>query len=234
MVLIDAHTHLRTGKLSGTPTPPSAAVALQLLEEDMEQAEIDTSLVVTWPEDIPVLARAAARTPGRLYSLLWFDSRQPESSLQELAALVEQFPAVLIGVKTVFPYLYQSPLQREFLPLYTFCQEHNCRSNSILVETPGWRRHAIRLSLPPWHAPFHICRLSASTGVAAGGETCQCSLQPAQMSTWRSKGYSYTKLNSISRRRFCLTSSTARGRARSCLAATVSCVKKNTFVVSRW
>ena len=56
MVLIDAHTHLRTGKLSGTPTPPSAAVALQLLEEDMEQAEIDTSLLVTWPEDIPALA----------------------------------------------------------------------------------------------------------------------------------------------------------------------------------
>jgi len=124
MVLIDARTHLRTGKLSGTPTPSSAAVALQLLEEDMEQAEIDTSLVVTWPEDVPALATEAARTPGRLYSLLWFDSRQPERSLHELAALVEQFPAVLVGVKTVFPYLYQSPLQQEFLPLYTFCQEH--------------------------------------------------------------------------------------------------------------
>jgi predicted TIM-barrel fold metal-dependent hydrolase len=124
MVLIDAHTHLRTGKLSGTPTPPSATVALQLLEEDMEQAEVGTSLVVTWPEDVPELATEAARAPGKLYSLLWFDSRRPERSLQELAALVEQFPAVLVGVKTVFPYLYQSPLQREFLPLYTFCQEH--------------------------------------------------------------------------------------------------------------
>src|SRR5262245_1334293 len=124
MVLIDAHTHLRTGKLSGTPTPSSATVALQLLEEDMEQAEVRTSLVVTWPEDVPALAKQAVRAPGKLYSLLWFDSRQPERSLQELTALVEQFPAVLIGVKTVFPYLYQSPLQQEFLPLYTFCQEH--------------------------------------------------------------------------------------------------------------
>lgn len=124
MVLIDAHTHLRTGKLSGTPTPASAEVALQLLKEDMEQAEISMSLVVTWPEDVPALAKEAARVPGTLYSLLWFDSRQPERSLQELAALVEQFPAVLIGVKTVFPYLYQSPLQREFSALYTFCQEH--------------------------------------------------------------------------------------------------------------
>ncbi len=124
MVLIDAHTHLRTGKLSGTPTPSSAAVALQLLEEDMEQADISTSLVVTWPEDVPALAKEVARAPGKLYSLLWFDSRQSEKSLQELTTLVEQFPAVLIGVKTVFPYLYQSPLQREFWPLYTFCQEH--------------------------------------------------------------------------------------------------------------
>lgn len=120
--LVDAHTHLRTGKLSGTPTPTLVEVALQHLEEDMAQAEITTSLVVTWPEDVPALSREAART-GRLYSLLWFDSRRPERSLQELVSLIEQFPTVLIGVKTVFPYLYQHPLQREFFPLYTFCQE---------------------------------------------------------------------------------------------------------------
>jgi predicted TIM-barrel fold metal-dependent hydrolase len=122
--LIDAHTHLRTGKFSGTPTPASAELALQLLQEDMERAEITTSLVVTWPEDVPALAREAALSSGRLYSLLWFDSRRPDGSLRELVSLVERFPAVLIGVKTVFPYLYQSPLQREFFPLYAFCQEH--------------------------------------------------------------------------------------------------------------
>lgn len=38
MLLIDAHTHLRTGKLSGTPTPASAETALQFLQEDMELA----------------------------------------------------------------------------------------------------------------------------------------------------------------------------------------------------
>lgn len=123
MLLIDAHTHLRTGKLSGTPTPASAELALQLLQEDMEWAEITTSLVVTWPEDVPVVAREAAHSPGRFYSLLWFNSRQPDSSLQELTLLVERFPAVLVGVKTVFPYLYQNPRQQEFFPLYTFCQE---------------------------------------------------------------------------------------------------------------
>jgi len=121
--IVDAHTHLRTGKLSGTPTPASAELALQLLQEDMEQAELTTSLVVTWPEDVPVLASEAVHSPGRVYSLLWFDSRSPDRSLQELVLLVERFPAVLIGVKTVFPYLYQSPLQREFFPLYAFCQE---------------------------------------------------------------------------------------------------------------
>jgi predicted TIM-barrel fold metal-dependent hydrolase len=123
MFLVDAHIHLRTGKLSGTPTPASAEFALQLLQEDMERAEVTTSLVVTWPEDVPVLAREAVHAPGKLYSLLWFDSRRPDASLQELALLFERFPSLLIGVKTVFPYLYQNPLQREFFPLYTFCQE---------------------------------------------------------------------------------------------------------------
>jgi predicted TIM-barrel fold metal-dependent hydrolase len=124
MLLVDAHAHLRTGKLSGTPTPASPEIALQLLQEDMEQAGITTSLVVTWPEDVPTLAQEAARSPGKLYSLLWFDSRQPDRSLQELTLLVERFPSILIGVKTVFPYLYQNPLQQEFFPLYTFCQAH--------------------------------------------------------------------------------------------------------------
>ena len=123
MLLIDAHIHLRTGKFSGNPTPASAELAVQLLQEDMERAEVTTSLVVTWPEDVPLLAREADPQSRSLYSLLWFDSRQPASSLQELILLCERFPSFLIGVKTVFPYLYQNPLQQEFFPLYTFCQE---------------------------------------------------------------------------------------------------------------
>ncbi|HXG19042.1 MAG TPA: amidohydrolase family protein [Methylomirabilota bacterium] len=123
MPLVDAHVHLRTGKLSGTLRPASVELALSLLQEDMEQAGVATSLVVTYPEDIPTLAREASRFPGRLYSLLWFDSRRPERSLHELISLVDRFPTVLIGVKTVFPYLSQSLLQREFFPLYALCQE---------------------------------------------------------------------------------------------------------------
>jgi len=123
MRLVDAHIHLRTGKFSGSPTPASVETALRLLQEDTEQAEVTTSLVVTWPEDVPALAREAARAPGKLYGLLWFDSRRPDTSLQELTVLADRFPSVLKGVKTVFPYLYQNPLQQEFFPLYTFCQE---------------------------------------------------------------------------------------------------------------
>lgn len=123
MALIDAHAHLRTGKLTGTLRPASVEVALRLFREDMERAEVTTSLVVTLPEDVPALAQEAAGAPGKLYSLLWFDSRQPARSLQELQLLVTRFPAILIGVKTVLPYLYQNPLQQEFFPLYTFCQE---------------------------------------------------------------------------------------------------------------
>lgn len=125
MPFVDAHAHLRTGKLSGAATPASAEFALRLLQEDMDSAGVDSSLVVTWPEDIPALAAAAARSPGRLPGLLWFDSRRPEHSLQELTLLYERFPSTLIGVKTVFPYLYQSPLRREFFPLYEFCARHD-------------------------------------------------------------------------------------------------------------
>src|SRR5258705_4872772 len=123
MTLIDAHTHLRTGKLAGTLTPASVEVALRLLRNDMERAEATSSLVVTLPEDVPALAQEAARAPGALYSLLWFDSRQPEQSLQELRLLTTRFPSLPIGVKTVLPYLSQHPLQPELFPLYTFCQE---------------------------------------------------------------------------------------------------------------
>jgi predicted TIM-barrel fold metal-dependent hydrolase len=97
-------------------------MTLELLVEDMRLAGITTSLVVTWPEDVPVVAREAALSPGTLYCLLWFDSRRPERSLREMVVLKERFPALLIGAKTVFPYLYQSPLQQEFFPLYSFCQ----------------------------------------------------------------------------------------------------------------
>jgi predicted TIM-barrel fold metal-dependent hydrolase len=79
--------------------------------------------VVTWAEDVPVVARHAAGAPGKLYSLVWFDSRDPRASLLQLVSLADQFPSIVIGAKTIFPYLRQHPLQPEFMPLYAFCQE---------------------------------------------------------------------------------------------------------------
>ena len=138
-MLIDAHVHLRSGKLSRIRPRISAEEALRQLIEDMESAGVDTSLVVTWPEDVPVVAREAAKAPGRLYCLVWFDSRQPAQSLQELISLRHQFPSVVVGAKTVFPYLRQSVLQKEFLPLYAVCQERrlpvqfHCGGNPVMV-----------------------------------------------------------------------------------------------------
>jgi uncharacterized protein len=123
MPLIDAHVHLRSGKLSRTTPQITAEAALQVLLQDMAAAGVDTSLLVTWPEDVPIVARAAAAQPGKLYSLVWFDSRNPSESLSQLRSLYEQFPSVVIGAKTVFPYLRQHPLQSEFMPLYSLCQE---------------------------------------------------------------------------------------------------------------
>src|SRR5689334_16115457 len=99
MPLIDAHVHLRSGRLRRVGPLISAEAALQLLLEDMAAAEVDTSLLVTWAEDVPVVARAAATQPGKLYSLVWFDSRNPVASLSQLMSLADRFPAVVIGAK---------------------------------------------------------------------------------------------------------------------------------------
>jgi predicted TIM-barrel fold metal-dependent hydrolase len=123
MPLIDAHVHLRSGKLSRVRPRISAEAALQLLLQDMATAGVDTSLLVTWAEDVPIVAREASLQPGKLYSLVWFDSRNPIESLSQLASLADQFPSIVIGAKTIFPYLRQHPLQPEFMPLYAFCQE---------------------------------------------------------------------------------------------------------------
>ena len=123
MPFIDAHVHLRSGQLSRTRPPISAEAALQLLLKDMSKAGVNTSLLVTWPEDVAVVAREAIVRPGRLFSLVWFDSRNPVVSLSQLVTLADQFPSVVIGAKTVFPYLRQHPLQPEFMALYAFCQD---------------------------------------------------------------------------------------------------------------
>ncbi len=123
MPLIDAHVHLRSGKLSRLRPRISAEAALQQVLQDMASAGVDTSLLVTWAEDVPAVAREAAARPGKLYSLVWFDSRNSQQSFSQLVTLAEQFPSVVIGAKTVFPYLRQHPLQPEFMPLYAFCQE---------------------------------------------------------------------------------------------------------------
>lgn len=123
MPLIDAHVHLRSGKLSRARPQISAEAALQLLLRDMATAGVDTSLLVTWPEDVPVVAREASVQPGKLFSLVWFDSRNSVDSLSQLVSLADRFPSVVIGAKTVFPYLRQHPLQPEFMPLYAFCQD---------------------------------------------------------------------------------------------------------------
>jgi predicted TIM-barrel fold metal-dependent hydrolase len=123
MPLIDAHVHLRSGKFARARPLISAEAALQLLLRDMATAGVDTSLLVTWAEDVPVVASEASAQHGKLFSLVWFDSRHPVESLSQLVSLADRFPSLVVGAKTVFPYLRQHPLQPEFMPLYAFCQE---------------------------------------------------------------------------------------------------------------
>jgi len=112
-----------SGKLARVKPLISAEAAVQLLMRDMASAGVDTSLLVTWAEDVPVVAREAATQPRKFFSLVWFDSRNPVESLSQLVSLADQFPSLVVGAKTVFPYLRQHPLQPEFMPLYAFCQD---------------------------------------------------------------------------------------------------------------
>ncbi len=144
MPLVDAHVHLRTGKLSGTLRPASVELALSLLQEDMEQAGVATSLVVTYPEDIPTLAREASRFPGRLYSLLWFDSRRPERSL---------LPCSLASKRSFRTFL-KACCSGSFSRCMRCVRSASFPFNFTAAVVPLWRCSVIRIYLPRSPAPF--------------------------------------------------------------------------------
>ncbi len=134
-MIIDAHVHcvpfsirdefFRVGLAAIFKEFPAAELKepLESLLSDMEHAGVDSSLVVTAGE-LDIFAEYAEKHPGRIFVAHVYDSRNPKESLRRLRKAVEKHPRLVRCVKTVYPYLGQHPMQKEFFPLYRFCEEH--------------------------------------------------------------------------------------------------------------
>jgi predicted TIM-barrel fold metal-dependent hydrolase len=97
-------------------------LALAPLLADMDRAGVTASLVVLYAEIVEFL-RLALEQPGRLYGLAYYDSLHPAESLDRVHTLCAEYPDLILGVSTAFPFFRQDPRLNDFQPLYRFCQE---------------------------------------------------------------------------------------------------------------
>jgi len=133
-VFIDAHVHVvafsiheefrRLGLSAIFDHCPAHEIkeATDSLLSDMEKAGVESSLVVT-SCNLSIFEEYAKRYPDKLFIAYLFDSRNPREGLRVLRRTVEKHDRLIKCVKTMFPYLGQSPLQKEFSPLYRFCEK---------------------------------------------------------------------------------------------------------------
>jgi predicted TIM-barrel fold metal-dependent hydrolase len=133
-MLIDAHVHcvpssvkqdfLQRGihAIFREFSPDQMEEPLDSLLTDMGRAGVDCSIVVL-AGDLSVLSKYADRNPNRLFAACIFDSREPRDGLRKLKREVGKYPHLVKAVKTIFPYLGQHPMQKEFFPLYRYCSD---------------------------------------------------------------------------------------------------------------
>ena len=93
---------------------------LSQLIDDMNRAGVTTSLVVLHEETDEFL-HLAAQHPGRLFALAYYDSLSPRKGLEQVRALCDVHPDLILGVETALPLFHQDPRIRDFVPLYEFC-----------------------------------------------------------------------------------------------------------------
>jgi predicted TIM-barrel fold metal-dependent hydrolase len=135
-VFIDAHAHVvpfriheafrRVGLSAIFDHCPGNEMreAIDSLLADMEKAGVDTSLVIT-ACNLGLLEEYSRRIPEKLFVAYLYDSRNPKEGLRALRREVDKHPDLIRCVKTMFPYLGQHPLQKEFAPLYRFCEKRS-------------------------------------------------------------------------------------------------------------
>ena len=89
---------------------------------DMEKADVSSSIVIT-SCTLDLFDEYAKKYPKKLFVGFLFDSRNPKEGLRAVRRAVEKYPHLIKCVKTMFPYLGQHPLMKEFLPLYGYCEQ---------------------------------------------------------------------------------------------------------------
>jgi predicted TIM-barrel fold metal-dependent hydrolase len=94
------------------------------LIHDMDRAGVKASLVVLHEESDEFFS-LAARHPGRLFGLAYFDSLSPHLGLERVRTLWNDHRDLILGVRTAMPILRQDPRLRDFVPLYEFCLEQD-------------------------------------------------------------------------------------------------------------
>jgi predicted TIM-barrel fold metal-dependent hydrolase len=123
----------RPGPSRLAPAAPAAAdrraeeteeAKLSNLIEDMDRARVTASLVALH-EETDEFFLLAARHPGRLFGLAYYDSLSPRQGLERVRGLCSDHPGLILGVTTAMARFGQDPRLREFVPLYEFCIERN-------------------------------------------------------------------------------------------------------------
>lgn len=132
--------------LSGHPsvTPPSGDPPGDRLEEpklsdliqDMDRAGVSTSLVVL-QEETEEFFGLAARHPGRLFGLAYFDSLSPKDGLERVRTFCHEQPDLILGVRTAMPVLRQDIRLRDFVPFYQYCLERDLPVQFSIGVSPG-------------------------------------------------------------------------------------------------
>ncbi|RJP25457.1 MAG: hypothetical protein C4520_02320 [Candidatus Abyssobacteria bacterium SURF_5] len=136
MMFIDAHVHVvsfdirqefqRMGlsAIFDHCPPEQTRQAIESLLGDMDKADVDSSIAITSCA-LDIFNEYHKTRPQRIFIGYLYDSRNPKSGFRALRRTVDAYPHLVKCVKTMFPYLGQHPLQKEFAPLYRFCEQRS-------------------------------------------------------------------------------------------------------------
>jgi predicted TIM-barrel fold metal-dependent hydrolase len=106
------------------------------LIHDMDRAGVSACLVVL-SEEMDEFFSLAARHPGRLFGLAYFDSLSPHQGLERVRTVWNDHRDLILGVRTAMPILHQDPRLRDFVPFYQFCLERGLPVQFHLGGNPG-------------------------------------------------------------------------------------------------
>jgi predicted TIM-barrel fold metal-dependent hydrolase len=125
-----------TPRSSDSPRDRLEEAELPDLIQDMDQAGVSTSLVVLHAETEEFFG-LAARHPGRLFGLAYFDSLSPRDGLERVRTLCDEHPDLVLGVRTAMPVLRQDIRLRDFVPFYQYCLEQGLPVQFSIGGSPG-------------------------------------------------------------------------------------------------